>query len=872
MFDTDQFKKEIEAKLRGVSRDKCLVFAVRSALRVLPLLAMQNKELLMAGKAREAFWFWPSENKNQHLLAIFTSSSYAIEYLLTKKCVETCVNAAYAASDNAESAAKAAACDATASSVAVAVSAAAYATAADAEATIAAVAADAAYAYANTDSSAYVIADNTSAIAYAVAISSAISVAEASAIAAIPAYVDSIIEDIHKDLASLEKTTVKTFLQQPLSSKNHSEHWQQLIADFKTDALSLNAGFEVWLDWYDDRLKGKPIDLELMEIWNDIPEEIQEQGILFVNAYIKSRLQKVLTQPLNRVRAIFLGDNDVGKTALIQTLFGEPIVETETKMVAGIDIRNLIIPDTEITSHLWDFDEQVIAQASYKFFLRPACLYVLVLNTRNDMSDTEQAEYWLTQLKDYSENTRVMIVGNKADQTKIHLNMEYLLDKYSCLTDFYSLSCTQAQTRFKPEFERFQQDFYLQLQKVGIHQTLLSREQFSIFETLHYYIPESNFLSQREFIGICVKHGFSTEGLQNRDWILAILDKLGIVIYFPQLSYLEEYLLNPRWLTHGVNALISKRMARISLQDVNTILHEKQIRDENNNILNYPAAECRFLLNTMQEYKLCNSLFDEANILMILQFLPIEPPDILAFEKTDALRFEFVFTDFLPDYIIPELIADFHKEIVNSIAWKYGLLIQNKNYQAQALLEINYQQKILAIWLQGEDAKDYLGFLNNELFAILDRMKLARKTWLYLPLSSCVSDDKTVITSQEKIPYSQILAFAHKNKSRYISETGLEYDLKQVTSNEMIVNIESTDDELNPPGEKTSIFYIMVLSLVISGLLILFPMLLFKLQMEIKEALKYSLYFLAIGSSLYFVFFKFHALLMDITKRTKKSS
>ena len=85
MFDTEQFKKEIEAKLRGVTRDKCLVFAVRSALRVLPLLAMQKKEVLMTGKDREAFWFWSSEQKNQHLLAIFTASSYAIEYLLTKK-------------------------------------------------------------------------------------------------------------------------------------------------------------------------------------------------------------------------------------------------------------------------------------------------------------------------------------------------------------------------------------------------------------------------------------------------------------------------------------------------------------------------------------------------------------------------------------------------------------------------------------------------------------------------------------------------------------------------------------------------------------------------------------------------------------------
>ncbi|NOS86943.1 MAG: hypothetical protein HOP34_00130, partial [Methylococcaceae bacterium] len=86
MFDRDQFKEEIFAQLNSLPRDKQVAFAVRSAMRVLPLLAVPHKKTsklktwvqAMTGQtdqSRVAFGFWPIEKRQQHLLAVLRAYS-----------------------------------------------------------------------------------------------------------------------------------------------------------------------------------------------------------------------------------------------------------------------------------------------------------------------------------------------------------------------------------------------------------------------------------------------------------------------------------------------------------------------------------------------------------------------------------------------------------------------------------------------------------------------------------------------------------------------------------------------------------------------------------------------------------------------------
>jgi hypothetical protein len=128
---------------------------------------------------------------------------------------------------------------------------------------------------------------------------------------------------------------------------------------------------------------------------------------------------------------------------------------------------------------------------------------------------------------------------------------------------------------------------------------------------------------------------------------------------------------------------------------------------------------------------------------------------------------------------MPELIVNRHEEIVQQIVWQRGVLLSHGKHIAQALLEVDYHDRVLSIWIQGRDAKDYLSLLNDEVLKILKRLDLDYKEWITLPLSACINDE-VPFESEEKAPYRQVLACARKGERIYISEAGTEYNLNQI--------------------------------------------------------------------------------------------
>jgi hypothetical protein len=195
-----------------------------------------------------------------------------------------------------------------------------------------------------------------------------------------------------------------------------------------------------------------------------------------------------------------------------------------------------------------------------------------------------------------------------------------------------------------------------------------------------------------------------------------------------------------------------KQQARLTEQDVVTILCNKPINDENDNKLNYPPDKCRFIMDAMQEFKLCYPLPSNRKTLIIPELLPTAQPKNTLLEKQGALVFEFVFRGFLPRHIMPELIVNRHEEIVRQIVWQRGVLLKSKQYQAQALLQVDYHERVLSIWVHERDAKDYLSLLNDEVLKIIGRLDLDYEERVELPISACINHS-TAVHTLEKADY-----------------------------------------------------------------------------------------------------------------------
>ena len=103
-------------------------------------------------------------------------------------------------------------------------------------------------------------------------------------------------------LIANSKDESNILLRSPLWRGAVPDEWAQLLAQFKSDLINLNAGYEFWTKWFDDLCVGKPLDVAFLLQIVDVPESLGGQGAAKVNAYLLNL--RNATAPLNRVRTI----------------------------------------------------------------------------------------------------------------------------------------------------------------------------------------------------------------------------------------------------------------------------------------------------------------------------------------------------------------------------------------------------------------------------------------------------------------------------------------------------------------------------------------------------------------------------------------
>ncbi len=495
-------------------------------------------------------------------------------------------------------------------------------------------------------------------------------------------------------------------------------------------------------------------------------------------------------------------------------------MEGKEPMTAGIEIREWPVAKTGITAHFWDFAGQVMAHSTHQFFLRERCLYILVMDARTEINANEQAEYWLEHVKNFGKNAPVMLVGNKSDLTQVNLDMHSLKEKYPNILGFYPLSCSQCNNGFKSEFDTFKKTLVAELQKVGTHQVYFTEQQFKVMDTLRTQARTEAFLTHKG----CDKNNIRKDDDQGQEWLLDLLDKLGVVIYFPQLARLDSFILNPRWLTYGIYTLLYSDLAQkkagvVSESEVIRILSAKTIDDEQGSMLDFSTNKCGFILDAMEEFKLCYRLPADRKKIIIPDLLPSDQPKH-GFDKQQAgtLTFEFAFQGFLPRHVMPTFIVNRYDEIKNNTRWQQGVLLHSQQYACDALVQVDYHNRTLSLWLQGGQLNRYFTVLRDDIISILQRLPdLIYLEWLYLSESmrEGSASDKRFITTQSlslaKASFKQLLALEAAGQTQYISEAGT-YNLSrilQIMPAPLRQNVEAQVDQgkaLNKPEQSIRLF------------------------------------------------------------------
>jgi len=479
----------------------------------------------------------------------------------------------------------------------------------------------------------------------------------------------------------------------------------QLPAEF------LDLGLEIKWE-YDGKdgiyLGGNPLE--------EPPVEIIKQGNEAIRQYLKSLAGK--KQALNEVKVLLVGEGAAGKTSLVKRLLGQDFDKDESQ-THGININTweITVDKTKIKVRLWDFGGQEIMHATHQFFLSKRSLYILVLDGRKD----EKTEYWLNHIKSFGGDSPVMVVINKIDENPgFDINRLFLMEKYPNIKGFYRLSCASA-----TGIDEFQRELTKDLANIELIRTTWANSWFMVKKQLEEM--KDNFISYETYQQICTDAGIKDE--KEQDTLVDFLNDLGVILHFKEFHLQDTHVLEPKWITNAVYKIINSEILStgkgvLELHRLGEILKAKK---GEKTAYKYPPDKYKYIFQLMKKFELCFPI-DEDKIL-VPDLLEVGEPKI-DFPSTGALKFRISY-NFLPKSVMPRFIVRSHKDIKNKLSWRTGVVLENKGFNATAVVKADQREKIISIFVTGTQKRDYFAAILhtfreiNGSFEQMDKTKIA---------------------------------------------------------------------------------------------------------------------------------------------------
>ncbi|WLE98808.1 MAG: COR domain-containing protein [Candidatus Electrothrix communis] len=505
------------------------------------------------------------------------------------------------------------------------------------------------------------------------------------------------------------------------------------------------------LDLSDNQLSGLPGRIvELSSLGNlylednpltSPPLEIGRQGVPAVRQYFASLERE--SQVLDEVRVLLLGEGGSGKTSLTRCLFEETFDKDEPP-TNGISITEQLVQGEkkQVKINIWDFGGQEIMDTAHQLFLSTRSLYVLVLNGGRD----ERLEYWLRHIESFGGGSPVLIALNKQDVNPgFTVNQRFLLKKYPQIFGFFQTSCASGHG-----IAEFKAAFIQGLTSEHFTGTRWSKNWFAVKKALED-LPEPC-ITYKQFAQICIETGITEEVSQ--DLLLDFLNDLGSIVHSRKFKSKDGQVLDPKWVTASIYKIINAenvvvRNGILSLSSMKLILNRQDCC--------HSTTQYHDLIELMRTDELCFPL-DEDHVL-IPQLLDLVEPEF-DFDYEESLRFVFDYDDFLPQSIMSRFIVKRHRDLKDGLCWRTGIVLENKAFQATAVVRADNAANRIDIFVMGAQRKVYLALIRLSFQEI-------NETFEKLRVTERVSMPDNPACSAA---YSTLITYIEKGIERYIPE------------------------------------------------------------------------------------------------------
>ena len=396
---------------------------------------------------------------------------------------------------------------------------------------------------------------------------------------------------------------------------------------------------------------------------------------------------------VNQVKVLFVGQGSVGKTSLVQQILHRTFDPNQSK-TDGISINEWQIEgvqtretegqsESEIRLNVWDFGGQEIMHATHQFFLTKRSLYLLVLDCRLTQEEN-RVEYWLKIIQSFSDESPVLIVGNKVDQHPLDIDRTGLQKKYPNIVGILETSAATG-----AGIEELKAAITEQVNNLPHVRDLLPETWFTVKTKLEELGRESNFITHDKYLELCAENEVSDETSQRT--LIGFLHDLGVILYFQDDYRLSELgILNPQWVTNGVYKVVNSP----ALFQNKGVLTASML-DEILNSPDYPRSKRLAIIDMMKKFELCYELETDKTFL-VPDVLPKDRPSDLNFTGIPA--FEYVYPVLRPS-VITRFIVRMNQKIEDSLVWRTGVVL--KIGENIALVKADIEDRKITIAIDG---------------------------------------------------------------------------------------------------------------------------------------------------------------------------
>lgn len=408
-------------------------------------------------------------------------------------------------------------------------------------------------------------------------------------------------------------------------------------------------------------------------------------------------LKQTQTTEHNEAKLILVGNGEVGKTCLANRLITDEFIEED--ITEGIKISEWVTsaPGSEtrkIKLNIWDFGGQEIYHATHQFFLTKRSVYLLVWNARKT-KDYDNIYYWLHTLEAFGENSPIILVMTKMNESDDDLNLKDLKSKFPQIAGYVKIDSKDGKGISNLKEIICETAWNLPLMRVKWVDSWY--EVRSELEGIG-----DNLIPYDEFCEICRSKGLDAE---ERDILHGYLHDLGIILHFKDRIGLKNIvILKPEWATGAFYKILS---AKSVLHNEGVLLQSELDRIWNRET--YPSTVHVQLMELMNKFELAYELSDKKRYL-IPELLPKNEPDY-DWSDEENLHFYYSYDSFLPSGIITRFIVRMHQDIEKKengmpLCWREGAVLKLQN--SHALVKIKPDEKQIEIRVKGNNKKGAL--------------------------------------------------------------------------------------------------------------------------------------------------------------------